>query len=113
VDGHRHDLDDRTAPERSLDQRLDALRTANRIRSLRAQLKRDLKAGRVSIGVLLLDPPAYLESAKVLDMLLALPKVGRVKATKVLGSARVSPSRTFGGLSRRQRTELAERLSHP
>jgi ribosomal protein S13 len=66
----------------------------------------------VSLAALLLNPPACLASAKVLDLLLALPTVGRVKATKVLNSARVSPSKTFGGLSERQRTELAGRLEH-
>jgi hypothetical protein len=40
------------------------------------------------------------------------PKVGRVKATKILHSCRVSPSKTFGGLSERQRAELAARLEH-
>jgi ribosomal protein S13 len=43
-------------------------------------------------------------------MLLAVPKVGRVKATKILHSCRVSPNKTFGGLSERQRAELAGRL---
>ena len=89
---------------------MDALGRANEVRALRAELKRDLKAGRVSIGALLLDPPPYLETAKVFDMLLALPKVGRVKASKILHSCRVSPSKTFGGLSQRQRAELAGRL---
>jgi hypothetical protein len=97
-------------PERSLDQRMDALSRANEVRALRAQLKRELKASGVSIGALLLDPPPYLETAKVFDMVLALPKVGRVKATKILQSCRVSPGKTFGGLSERQRAELAERL---
>jgi hypothetical protein len=64
--------------------------------SERKQLKRDLKAGRVSIGALLLDPPPFLETAKVVDMLLALPRHGSVKATKILHSCRVSPSTTFG-----------------
>jgi S13-like H2TH domain len=101
----------RAAPERSLDQRINALRRANEVRTLRAQLKRDLKAGRVSIGALLLDPPPYLQTAKVFDMLLALPKVGRVKAAKIMNNCRVSTSKTFGGLSDRQRAELAERLN--
>jgi hypothetical protein len=61
----------------------------------------------VSIGALLLDPPPFLETATVFEMLLALPRHGRVKATKILHSGRVSPSATFGGLSERQRTELA------
>jgi hypothetical protein len=107
---HQDPLEHRVIPKRNLDQRMDALRAANEVRSLRAQLKRDLKAGRVSLGPLLLDPPPYLETAKVFDMLLALPKHGRVKATKVLQSCQVSPSKTFGGLSERQRAELAERL---
>jgi len=98
------------APERSLLQRMDALQRANQIRTLRAQLKRDLKAGRVSIHVLLLDPPEYLATAKVFEILLAVPKYGRVKANKVLQTCRISPSKTIGGLSERQRTELVSLL---
>jgi hypothetical protein len=94
------------APERSLQQRMDALSRANQIRTRRAQLKRDLKAGRQSIHDLLLEPPEYIETAKVFDMLLAVPKYGRVKVNKVLQQCRISPSKTIGGLSERQRTEL-------
>jgi hypothetical protein len=98
------------APERSLLQRMDALQRANEIRTRRAQLKRDLKAGRVSIQTLLLDPPEYVETAKVFDMLLAVPKYGRVKVNKVLAQCRISPSKTIGGLSERQRNELVSYL---
>ncbi len=98
------------APERSLHQRMDALQRANEIRTQRARLKRDLKAARVSIDTLLLKPPEYLETAKVFDMLLAVPKYGRVKANKVLQHCRISPSKTIGGLSERQRAELVSLL---
>src|SRR3989337_787074 len=93
------------APERSLTQRMEALQRANEIRTRRAQLKRDLKAGRVSIHDLLLEPPTYVETAKVFVMLLAVPKYGRVKVNKVLVQCRISPSKTIGGLSQRQRTQ--------
>jgi hypothetical protein len=73
---HSDPLEHRGTPERSPDQRMDALNQANEVRTRRAALKRDLKAGRASLGELLLDPPAFLETAKVLDMLQALPKVG-------------------------------------
>lgn len=98
------------APERSLVQRMDALGKANEIRTRRAQLKRDLKGGRASIHQLLLAPPEWIETAKVLDMLLAVPKYGRVKANKILTQCRISPSKTIGGLSERQRTELVQML---
>jgi hypothetical protein len=99
-----------TTPERSLNQRLDALARANQIRTRRAQLKRDLKGGRLSIHTLLAEPPEYVETAKVFDMLLAVPKYGRVKANKVLTTCRISPSKTIGGLSERQRSELVSLL---
>jgi len=98
------------APERSLVQRMDALQRANEIRTKRAQLKRDLKAGRHSIHQLLLKPPDYVETAKVVDMLLAVPKYGRVKVDKILRSCKISPSKTVGGLSERQRNELVSLL---
>ncbi len=98
------------APERSLVQRRDALKRANEIRSRRAVLKKDLAARRVTIHQLLLRPPEYVLTAKVFDMLLQVPKYGRVKANKVLRECRISPSKTIGGLSERQRRELVESL---
>ena len=101
------------APERSHLQRMEALQRANEIRTQRAQLKRDLKAGRTTIDRLLVSPPEYLETAKVFDMLLATPKFGRVKANKILQQCRISPSKTVGGLSERQRGELVSLLQKP
>jgi hypothetical protein len=89
---------------------MDALQRANEIRTQRAQLKRDLKASRVSIHTLLTNPPGFVETAKVFDMLLAVPKYGRVKANKILQLCRISPSKTIGGLSERQRSELVSLL---
>ncbi|MEX0620377.1 MAG: integration host factor, actinobacterial type [Solirubrobacterales bacterium] len=93
-------------PERSLDQRMDALKRANDIRTARAKLKKDLKAGRASILELLESPPEYVLTAKVFDLLLAVPKYGRVKANRILNQCRISPAKTVGGLSERQRKEM-------
>lgn len=98
------------APERSLDQRMEALRRANEIRSRRAQLKKDLKAGRVSITAIIAEPPEFVLTAKVFDMLMAVPKYGKVKATRFLNHCRISQGKTIGGLSDRQRAELLELL---
>jgi len=96
------------APERSLDQRMDALRRANDVRVRRAQLKKDLKDGKIRIQTILGDPPEYVETAKVIDILMAVPKFGRVKAERFLNTCRISQSKTVGGLSDRQRAELID-----
>lgn len=98
------------APERSLAQRMTALGRANEIRTERAVLKRDIKAGRKVVHDYLLDPPEWLETMKVFDLLIATPKYGRVKVNKVLQQCRMSPSKTVGGMSVRQRTELVSML---
>jgi hypothetical protein len=94
------------APARSLDQRMEALQRANEIRVRRAKLKRDLKEGGARIEDILGRPPEYVETAKVLDILMAVPKFGRVKAARLLNQCRISQSKTVGGLSDRQRGEL-------
>lgn len=103
-----------TPPQRSLEQRMDALARANRIRTYRAALKRDVAAGRksaVDVIVAGADPVVggdrRLETMPVYELIRAVPKVGRVKADKILRHARVSPSKTLGGLTQRQRLELA------
>ena len=77
---------------------MEALQRANDIRTRRAQLKRDLKAGRQPIDELLLEPPEFLETAKVFDLLLAVPKYGRVKVNKILTQCKISPSKTVEAL---------------
>lgn len=99
-----------TVPERSFDQRMEALRKANVIRSRRAQLKRDLKAGRIRLADMVAEPPGWLADAKLFDMLLSVPKCGNSKATKMIKAARVAASKTIGGLSDRQRTDIINLL---
>ncbi len=85
---------------------MEALKRANEIRVRRAQLKKDLKDGRAEVEAILRDPPDYVETAKVFDILMAVPKFGRVKAARFLNQCRISQSKTVGGLSDRQRAEL-------
>lgn len=100
-----------TPPSRSLEQRLAALQKGNAVRSRRAQFKRDLKAGRVSVLELITTPPGWAETMKLADLLIATPKIGRVKLRKLLLGCQVAPSKTLGGLSGRQRRELVIALT--
>src|SRR4026207_927033 len=94
------------APMRSLDQRMDALRRANEIRVRRAPLRKESKNGTAQIEQILRTPRTYVETAKVFDMLMAVPKFGRVKAARFLNQCRISQSKPVGGLSHRQRADL-------
>jgi len=83
-----------------------ALRHANEIRSGRARLKKELALGRVGIEEIIAQPPESAKTAKVYDLLLALPKIGPARATRCLTQCRIAPSKTVAGLSERQRHEL-------
>src|SRR5438477_11828605 len=77
------------APLRSLDQRMEALKRANDIRVRRAQLKKDLKTGSANIDDVLRNPPDYVSTAKVFDILMAVPKFGRVQDARFLNQCRI------------------------
>ena len=101
------------ASTRSLERRMTALRQANEVRSARAKLKQELRQGKVRLEEILATRPDYLASAEVVDLLVAVPKIGPVRAARLLNTARITQSKTIGGLSHRQRACLIELLSRP
>jgi hypothetical protein len=101
-----------STPERSIQQRIDALKKANEIRIRRAKLKQELKAGEASVLPLLQQPPHWLETMKVIELLMAVPKFGQVKVNRILKQCFISSSKTVGGLSKRQRSELVSYFQH-
>jgi hypothetical protein len=103
--------DGRVASTRSLERRMIALGQANQVRGLRAKLKQDLREGTVRLELILATDADYLANAEVFDLLVAVPKIGPVKAGRLLTIARVSASKTVGKLSERQRARLIELLS--
>jgi S13-like H2TH domain len=98
------------APPRSLEQRMTALAEANRIRTARARLKDEMKAGRRTASQVLADPPDYVATMRVSDLLMAIPRWGLVKVQHAFRHTEISPSKTIGGLTPRQRRELLGRL---
>ena len=100
-----------TASARALENRTNALRQANRIRGRRAKLKQDLREGNVRLEQILATRADYLASAEVFDLLVAVPKIGPVKARRLLNNAHISAGKTAGELSARQRAHLIELLS--
>jgi hypothetical protein len=95
-----------TTPDRSLQQRLDALEKANTVRTYRAELKKDIAAAREDADAVLVSSDPLLATMKVGDLLLAVPGLGRVKVNYLFRRLGISPSKTVGGLSPRQRGQL-------
>jgi hypothetical protein len=93
------------------ERRMSALRQANHVRGLRAKLKQDLRADAVRLEQILAAGADYLATAEVFDLLVAVPQIGPVKAGHLLTIARISPCKTVGTLSGRQRARLIELLS--
>ena len=93
-------------PGRSREQRLRALEQANEVRTARAKLKRELASGNIELVQILADPPACVRRARIRDVLLVVPKIGSVRAGRILAQCRIAHSKTLGGLTDRQRGEL-------
>ena len=93
-------------PGRSREQRLRALAQANEVRTARAELKKELASGKIELVQILADPPPWMRTARVRDVLLVLPKIGSVRAARILGQCGIAHSKTLGGLTERQRGEL-------
>jgi S13-like H2TH domain len=100
------------ARARSPEQRERALAKANEVRLARARLKRDLTAGRIELARVLNDPPPCAQTAKLRDLLLAVPKIGPARVTRTLAHCRIADSKTSAGLSDRQRAALIQLLHH-
>ena len=97
-------------PQKTSEQRTEALVRANEVRSARRHLKEQLRSGKADPAPLIEDSPSFPSTARISDLLRALPGYGPVKVDRVLSACRISPSKTMAGLTPRQRKELIEAL---
>lgn len=91
-------------------QHLEALEQANRVRFSRAVLKRLIKSGEVRLSDVLLDPPEYLKTCPIGEMVRAQDRWGRARTRELLIVAEISEKRPIGKLTLRQRKVLADLL---
>lgn len=101
-------------PVRAREQRLAALARANEVRVARSRLKQAIRGGDRDLALLLVrDPTPVVETMPVDELLLAIPRMGRRVLPPILRHARVSPCKTLGGLTHRQRRALLDELERP
>lgn len=94
------------------EQRANTLAKAAEVRSERAAIKADLKAGTTSLAnVLGRADESAVGKMKVQALLEALPKVGKVKAQEIMAELEIAENRRVSGLGERQRAGLLERFA--
>src|SRR4051794_24106904 len=86
------------------EQRANALILANFTRFAHSELRRDIRAGRLTLPAALDDPRA--ESMRGGRLLRSFPGVGPVKTERILRAARLGEARTCGSLTGDGRSRL-------
>ncbi|MDQ6746405.1 MAG: hypothetical protein M3Z27_10390 [Actinomycetota bacterium] len=93
-------------------QRLRALERANEVRLARAELKRRIAEGEVSVAEVILRSPWEATSWNVGDVLMSQRRWGTTRCRKFLAQHQISETKRVGTLTARQREMLVQGLGH-
>ncbi len=95
-----------TPPQLTPEQRASALAKAAEARAARAEIKARLKNSSLSLSEALASDDSNVGKLKVVSLLEALPKVGKVKARQVMSDIGIADNRRVQGLGSQQRQAL-------
>ncbi len=97
-------------PQLSSAQLESARAAATEARRARAELKENVKSGKLTLGQALDKalPDDTLCRVKVVDLLRALPRVGVTRSQEIMESLQIAPNRRIRGLGRHQVQRLKE-----
>jgi len=103
-------MPDATATIAPAPQHMQALRRANEVRLARAELKRKVADGTITVGEIILKCPWEAASMTIADLLMSQHRWGRTRCRRFLASIHMSETKTVGSLTDRQRRALAAKL---
>ena len=92
-------------------QHMEALERANQVRLARAELKRRVAEGDVTVAEVVLTCPPAAQSMAISDLLTCQRQWGRNRCRKFLATVPLSEAKTIGTMTQRQRKALASMLS--
>ena len=98
-------------PTMTPEQRAAALEKAAEARKARAELKANLKAGKVAIKDVLESTDDVVKKTKVSAVLMALPGYGKARVAKLMDECGIQDNRRIGGLGSNQKAALLEKLA--
>ena len=98
-------------PQLSQDERIAALEKAKAARAKRAEIREELKAGKLSLEqVIDMKDDEVVGSMRVSVLIETLPGYGKAKAEKIMDELKIAKTRRLRGLGERQKAALLERL---
>ncbi len=97
-------------PQLSDEERQQNLKKAEEARRERAQLRRDIKAGNVTLKQVFEMDSDIAKRMRVSALLESMPGIGKAKAEKTMEEIGISESRRVQGLGVRQREQLLAKL---
>jgi len=99
-------------PKLSPEERAAALKKAQEIRSKRMEVRKELKAGNLTLANILADEKNEVYAKmRVKYLLESLPQVGKITTAKIMEEIGIDEARRVQGLGARQKAQLLERLS--
>src|SRR3954451_20429932 len=102
---------DTATPAAAAPQCLRALERANDVRFARAELKRRVRAGRLSAAEVILTCPWQARTMSLNELLVSQRSWGRIRVRRLLLSLPVAENKQIGTLTERQRLAIAAGLS--
>ncbi len=93
------------------EEKMEALKKAQEMRSKRAELRSQLKKGIITLqDVLDAADDEVIARMRVAYLLESLPQVGKITSAKLMEEIGINENRRVKGLGNRQKNELLEKL---
>ncbi|MDI9413412.1 MAG: integration host factor, actinobacterial type [Bacillota bacterium] len=98
-------------PHLTQEQKMDALKKAQEMRSKRAEVRSKLKSGSLTLNDILASADdEVISRMRVTYLLQSLPQVGKVTTEKIMREIGINENRRVQGLGTRQKEQLLKRL---
>jgi hypothetical protein len=88
-------------------QHMQALQRANEVRLARAELKRKVGEGTITVGDIILTCPWEVASMTIAELLTSQRRWGTTRCSKFLQGIGMPETKTVGSMTERQRSVLA------
>ena len=99
-------------PELTDEQKREALKKAQEVRSKRAQIRAELKKGNMSLEEVLANAEdEVIGKMRVAYLLESLPRIGKVRARQIMEEIGIDENRRVQGLGVRQKEALLNKLA--